>query len=274
MIVLLPAQLEVRIHWADHHLWQPGQVLRGNAPTAHALWLILQGCVEVQVCGTTWPLSAGMLFLSPQGQPRQIITATGAEWLSLGIQATLFDRLDVLQLLKPPQAWQPAEEERASLATWLRQSVQYWHRRKQEPAAALITDGLGRAVVGLCWRMLHSTDPAAALQASVPSWLLEALQQMRRDPAMRIERLAQRAGFSPAQFRRRFQEWMRLSPLAYRQRHRMEMAQRLLETTDLSVSQIARQLGFRSLPYFTRLFTQRTGLPPSTYRRTAKHINV
>ncbi len=274
MLALLPAQLEVRIHWADHHRWQPGQTLRGNAPTAHALWLVLQGCVEVQVCGTTWHLSPGIVFLSPQHQPRDIATPTGAEWLSLGLQAMLLDRVDVLQLLRPPQSWQPAEEEQAILALWLRQSVWYWHRRTQEPAAALITDGLGRAIVGVCWHMLRSTDPAAALHASVPAWLLEALRQMRHNPAMRIDRLARSAGFSPAQFRRRFQEWMGLSPQAYRQRHRMEMAQRLLETTDLSVGQIARRLGFRSLPYFTRLFTQSIGLPPSVYRRTAKQVKV
>lgn len=274
MVALLTAQLEVQIHWAAHHRWQPGQTLRSDAPIAYALWLVLQGCVEVQTCGAIWQLSPGMAFLSPQHQLRDISVLTGAEWLSLGMNATLLSRVDVLHVLEPPRAWQPDALKQAMLATWMRQVIQHWHLRKEEPAAALITDGLARAIVGLCWHMVRSTDVADALNEIVPAWLPEALQLLRHDPAIGINFLAQRVGFSPAQFRRLFRKWTGLSPQAYRQRHRVEMAQRLLETTDLSVSQIARRLGFHSPAYFTRLFTQSAGLPPSTYRRRAKQIKV
>lgn len=47
---------------------------------------------------------------------------------------------------------------------------------------------------------------------------------------------------------------------------RFEIAQKLLQTTDKSISQIANELGFSSAQYFTRLFTKIAGCPPNEYR--------
>ncbi|MEL6643627.1 MAG: AraC family transcriptional regulator [Pseudomonadota bacterium] len=44
-------------------------------------------------------------------------------------------------------------------------------------------------------------------------------------------------------------------------------ARRLLQETDLNVSEISRRLGFRSPAYFTRAFQQKTGSTPSAFRR-------
>ncbi|SFS53759.1 response regulator transcription factor [Marininema halotolerans] len=47
---------------------------------------------------------------------------------------------------------------------------------------------------------------------------------------------------------------------------RLTQAKRLLETTPLSISEIANQTGFSNANYFSRLFKKQTGCSPRTYR--------
>ncbi|AZM50991.1 AraC family transcriptional regulator [Streptomyces sp. WAC 06738] len=48
---------------------------------------------------------------------------------------------------------------------------------------------------------------------------------------------------------------------------RLNLAKDLLATTDLTVAAIARRVGYDDQGYFTRLFTKRVGMPPSSFRR-------
>ncbi|MEM1302627.1 MAG: AraC family transcriptional regulator [Pseudomonadota bacterium] len=45
-------------------------------------------------------------------------------------------------------------------------------------------------------------------------------------------------------------------------------ARRMLQDTDMTVSEISRRLGFRSAAYFTRAFQGKTGLTPTAFRRS------
>ena len=47
---------------------------------------------------------------------------------------------------------------------------------------------------------------------------------------------------------------------------RMELARRLLLTTDLSIGEIAGKSGYGNLAYFTKVFRIRNGVPPAEYR--------
>ncbi len=51
---------------------------------------------------------------------------------------------------------------------------------------------------------------------------------------------------------------------------KMEKVQKLLLTTDRSVTQIAQELGYTNMPYFSRVFKKATGCTPVEYRK--KHI--
>ncbi len=51
-------------------------------------------------------------------------------------------------------------------------------------------------------------------------------------------------------------------------------ARRRLALTDQKVAKIAEDLGFRSAAYFTRLFTQKTGESPSSFRKKVRQANL
>ena len=65
----------------------------------------------------------------------------------------------------------------------------------------------------------------------------------------------------------RFRKVLGLSPIRYLTEWRMHIAAELLASTDLSVGQIARRVGYDSQEAFSRAFKRRMGAAPSVWRR-------
>lgn len=111
-------------------------------------------------------------------------------------------------------------------------------------------------------------QPVPAPRASHPSlaalrpWLLEHL-----DEPVTLAAVARRAGCSERTLLRRFHEETGLSPLQWLLTQRVEAAQRLLETTDLSVERVAARTGFGTGVNLRAHFVRRVGTAPSAYRR-------
>jgi AraC family transcriptional activator FtrA len=93
-----------------------------------------------------------------------------------------------------------------------------------------------------------------------------ALTQLHRP--LSVGELAERAAVSPRHFTRMFHDRAGTSPHQWLVTQRLALAQRLLETTDRSVDQIARSAGFGSGASLREHFRRRLGTSPLTYRRS------
>ncbi len=89
----------------------------------------------------------------------------------------------------------------------------------------------------------------------------------RLSEPMTLADLAAEAGISVHHFVRLFRRQTGLTPYAYLARLRMEAATRLLKTTDLPVSELARLCGFSSPSAFAAAFARYSGVSPRVYRR-------
>lgn len=87
---------------------------------------------------------------------------------------------------------------------------------------------------------------------------------------IRLAQLAAVAGLSPFHFARAFKLSVGLSPHAYVVRCRIEEAKRLLATSSLPISDIARRTGFRGAGQLSTRFRASTGSAPSAFRRLAR----
>jgi len=118
---------------------------------------------------------------------------------------------------------------------------------------------------------LQGDDPAP------PSWLTALrdpvmaalIGRLHADPAAAwtVDRLAAQSGVSRATLGRRFVELIGEPPNAYLTRWRLQVAARLLRTTDDSLAKIARAVGYTSEYAFSRAFSRAWGVPPGRYRR-------
>ena len=78
--------------------------------------------------------------------------------------------------------------------------------------------------------------------------------------------LVRQCGLPKRTFDRRFRTATGYSPLAYIQALRIEEAKQLLETTDIAVETIGREVGYEDAASFRRLFRRYAGIGPVEYR--------
>jgi len=88
------------------------------------------------------------------------------------------------------------------------------------------------------------------------------------DTRLTIEMLAREVGLSAAHFARAFKETLGRAPHQYLLAQRLERARRLLESTALTLSDIAQRTGFADQAHFTRLFKRAFGTTPGALLRT------
>lgn len=90
---------------------------------------------------------------------------------------------------------------------------------------------------------------------------------LEQTPGMRVEEVSAAMGLSRVQLFRRCKAELNLSPKEVLMNWRMERCKLLLrEEPNLSISEIAEQLGFKSSSQFSGVFRKRTGQSPSEYR--------
>ncbi len=87
------------------------------------------------------------------------------------------------------------------------------------------------------------------------------------DAELSVETLAARAHMSTRTFARRFAEQTGTTPHRWVIHQRVLAAQHLLETTDLSVEEIARNCGFGAAVTLRHHFRRRLGVTPTAFRR-------
>jgi AraC-like DNA-binding protein len=81
-----------------------------------------------------------------------------------------------------------------------------------------------------------------------------------------VAELAAHAGLSVSQLQREFSKHFGITPTNYIREVRIGMARHLLETSDMSVSQVALDCGFYDQSHFNHHFKTLTGLTPRRYR--------
>jgi AraC-like DNA-binding protein len=93
--------------------------------------------------------------------------------------------------------------------------------------------------------------------------LLRAKDLIDRDyaSALDVAAFARAAHASPAHFARSFKRAFGETPGRYLQRRRIERAQELLRGTDLTVTEVSLEVGFRSLGSFSGAFRALVGEP-------------
>ena len=86
------------------------------------------------------------------------------------------------------------------------------------------------------------------------------------DRPLSVAQLARRAQLSPRTFARRFVDTTGSTPLRWLHHQRVQLAQELLERTDLGVEEVARRAGFGTTAVLRRHFARDLGTTPTAYR--------
>lgn len=82
-----------------------------------------------------------------------------------------------------------------------------------------------------------------------------------------IDDIAIVCALSPSRFAHLFKEKMKITPIRFLERLRIEHAQELLKTNSIAIKNIAVESGFSEPNYFCKVFKRNTGITPSQYAK-------
>jgi AraC family transcriptional regulator len=120
----------------------------------------------------------------------------------------------------------------------------------------------------------HSAGPARDLRTGglAPSQLqaIEAYAEEHLADDISLATLAAVVGLSPFHFARAFKQAAGRSPHVWLTERRMARARHLVETSALSILEIANSVGFESQSHFGQVFRKHAGLSPIALRRLTR----
>ena len=106
-------------------------------------------------------------------------------------------------------------------------------------------------------------DPQLATTTAARAWALGRLHQ-----PIQLRDMAEQESMSVRTFTRRFREEVGVSPGQWLTQQRVERARHLLESTDLTIDQVARDAGFGTAQSMRQHLQAALGVTPTAYRRT------
>ena len=118
-------------------------------------------------------------------------------------------------------------------------------------------------------RFLTSRQFKSKTPDRIPSKILEAMRyiQVNLNENLTVNHLADRANVHQDYFSRLFLKYVGQRPLKYVHEKRIERAQYLIATTDLSYTEITEKVGFENLSHFSKMFKKVTSLTPGEYKK-------
>jgi AraC-like DNA-binding protein len=139
-----------------------------------------------------------------------------------------------------------------------------------EPTPELVWEAFGTLLLN----RLPSAPSAPAFQrGGLAPWQVRRTTDFMHSNLGRniaLKELAELVGLSPFHFARAFKQSVGDPPHRYLARRRIERACELLAASELSVIEIAAQLGYEAPGALSRMFRREVGLSPSDYRRRAQ----
>lgn len=243
--------------------------LRSEVADAHLLHFRLcrAGDVHLHAEGEAWPLRPAATAFVPAGTVVSWRIGVSCRRLSLRLEAQpLLDlaraigRDPVAARMREP-AHDPAIEHYAALIQNEAQRLGRIDAAFLDPIARLLGMHVLRAYLGEA----RVSAPASGLDAEQRERIDRYIRRTLPNPIV-IEELAAACDLSQYQLTRLLKRALGVSPQQYVQARRIDLARKLLRESELSLTDIALELGFSSQSHFTTVFRALTGHTPRTFR--------
>lgn len=177
-------------------------------------------------------------------------------------EATLGPGIDAIPVLFRPPALKTPDKEAMEC---LRQILSTY--RQGDAINLMLADKW--AGILICLLAREQSHPPL-LDSRVSALLLYIHANYARD--LTLEHLGRVIHVSASHMRDLFKHSIGLAPMAYLQKLRLEKAQSLLRTTELSIGEIAFQTGWKDHTAFDRIFRKRISLTPAEYRTATQRL--
>lgn len=229
-------------------------------PDYYNIWYSIEGRGAFYLNNAWYSIKPGTVFIFPPGQlvqsrqnPNETIT-----------NFTLHTRLQLHPTARNPFRsflFGYAIRNREDFDSLMRLAVDAG--RQRDPLGQHQAHRLSLSLIDLLWRDAHEPQRGEAERR-----ILKLVEAIDRQPggSWNLAREADRCGLSRTHFTRLFTRATGQSPGHYIIDRRIQRAKSLLETTPMRISEIADALGYSDVYFFSRQFSTKSGVSPSSWR--------
>ena len=119
------------------------------------------------------------------------------------------------------------------------------------------------------YSILNYLQQAMENKVELQSPIAKAISYIERntDRVLTLEEIADYVNLSPYYFAHKFKETIGHSPIEYSLNLKIEIAKGLISTTNDPIKSIAYEMGYSNVVSFINIFTRKTGIPPTRFRK-------
>lgn len=137
--------------------------------------------------------------------------------------------------------------------------------RSGTPGYHQVISGITLQILGLIHALSTQKDPGSDVDEQAVEKAKFFLRENLEAP-LDMKQLLRELPMSYSKFRKMFKQATGESPNQYHLNLRLDKARELLNTTNLNVTEVAYNLGFDSVFYFSKLFKKKNGVSPKSFR--------
>ena len=225
------------------------------------LFAVQDGALQLDLGGTEVLAGAGQIVLFDCSEPYSYHGFDGLEFYWL-----LFDGLNVRPF------YRRILQAHSGRKVFVPSAFVQITRQLDELHAACASDermteaGCSQLIHHLLCMLLLNEEGAPRAESSRVAQAIRYMRQHLAEPVT-VEDVAHAVNLSPSHFSREFKSRTGYSPYEYLVLRRIDEAKHLLTTSELSVTEIAYQVGYNSKENFIHAFQKNVGVSPGLFRR-------
>ncbi len=183
-------------------------------------------------------------------------------WLLCHCEECVVNIADMVDMSSPAVSHHLRVLKDSGLLDSRRDGREVYYRAADAPQSHLLHEMIEQVMDVACPQWREEAEQVKIIR-EIHDHLTEHMEQR-----VTIEELSHRYLINPTTLKTVFKEVYGNSLAAHMKEHRMEKAAALLRETDMSVAEIAGQVGYESQSKFTAAFKEQFGQLPTAYRRT------
>lgn len=183
-------------------------------------------------------------------------------WLLCHCEECVVNIADMVDMSSPAVSHHLRVLKDSGLLDSRRDGREVYYRAADAPQSRLLHEMIEQVMDVACPQWREEAEQVKIIR-EIHDHLTEHMEQR-----VTIEELSHRYLINPTTLKTVFKEVYGNSLAAHMKEHRMEKATALLRETDMSVAEIAGQVGYESQSKFTAAFKEQFGQLPTAYRRT------
>ena len=202
-------------------------------------------------------------FQSLEGVFKQLSDANRSRifWLLCHCEECVLGLAEMMEMSCPAVSYHLRVLQGGGLLVVRREGKEVYYRAADTAQARLLHEFIEQVMDVTCPRWRSEAEQVRLIR-QIHDYMLAHLAQR-----ITIEELCRLYPINPTTLKEVFKDVYGSSVAAHLKEHRMEEAARLLREGDLSVAEVARQVGYESQSKFTAAFKEQYGRLPKEYRR-------